>query len=317
MEKMERTLAIVNSPLQAMFALSYIKEFGITGVDFAVPFYSLAFLKKNRGVLRYLNDESCNYKIFITKNTFAILRFYKSLNKYTRFIIGDYRSQDKRMLTLFYSEKKIEVIYVDDGNASLVVGNKQEEGFSIRTLISKILDYLLDKRIGKRLFYSAFIQEKAVLGIPVVRNELKHFRSDKKTQDNTVVIVGCFYSAFREFGKDYEIYLQNLNHYLRGKWPSIIIKYYPHRREDSMRRIVDICRQFDWLVCQSRINIETDMAQSPSFPCEIVGFGSSALFLLKIIWKDVTVTSVHFNETPEYLEIENKYRNVGINVINL
>lgn len=316
LKEMERTLAIVNSPLQAMFAMSYIKEYGISEVDFVVPVYSVKFLKYNRGVLRYLNDEGQKYKIFVTKNIFAIFRYYNSLGKYSRFIIGDYRSIDKRLLTLFFSKKTIDVIYVDDGNASLVIGSKKRSSLSLRSIVPRIVNSLLDKRIRSQVFYSAFITDEKVLGIPVVRNNLLLFHNNKKPKGNNVVIVGCYFSAFREFGEDYHIYLHKLNEYIIKKWPQSKVLYYPHRRENDVEAINEECKELGWLLCQSRINIETDIVKSKEQPCEIIGFGSSALYLLKILCKDVPVTTVHFNETRDYLEIEKKYSESGINVID-
>lgn len=312
-----KSLAIVNSPLQVMSAVEYLKEYGIKEVDFVVPFFSVEYLKHNRGVLRYLNDEGYQYKVFITKNVCAILRYYKTLGKYHRFIIGDIRSLDKKMLMLFYAEDNIDIIYVDDGNAAMMVGKEINTEAPFRALLSRFVDYMLNKRINNRVFYSAFIKEKEIAGIPVIHNEMRHLRINGKQIEDVVIIVGCFCSAFTGLGADYLDYLQKLDHYIREKWPSVDVKYYPHRREDNTEQVYRLCRQLDWTVCLSRINIETDIAQSLYLPCEIIGFGSSALYLLKMICDNVLVTSIHFTESADYLHIEKEYESAGIKIIRL
>lgn len=313
---MSKTLVLVNSPLQVMMAVNYIRQFKIENVDFAVSFYSIDFLKHNRAVLRYLNDLDYTYKIFITKNIVNILRFYNSPKEYERFVIGDYRSLDKKILTLFHAKGKVQVVYVDDGNASLVIGSKKKAKPTPRILLSKFVDYLFSKRVRECFFYSAFIKEKKILGIPVIPNSINSFHTEKKKKEDMLMIIGCFSRAFKDYRLDYFVYLEKLNIYLRNKWPNAIVNYYPHRREDNMKGIYDICEKFKWEVCFSRINIETDMSQAPYLPCCIVGFGSSALYLLRKMCKDIPILSVHFNESEEYLEIEKKYSEQGIEVIS-
>lgn len=311
--KNSNTLTIISSPLQAMCAVGYIKEHNIKNVDFVISSYSVNFLKYNRGVLRYLNDNGYQYKVFITRNALKILRYYGTLGKYGRFIIGDFRDLDKKMLMLFYAESKIDVVYVDDGNASLII-EKETKSF-LRSLLVRFIDCMLNKRVNNRTFYSAFIKEKEIAGIPVIHNEMKHLRINGKQVEDVVIIVGCFCNAFTEFGKDYISYLQRLDNYIKAKWPSAHIKYYPHRRENNIEGIYGLCNQLKWLVCRSRINIELDIAQSQYFPCEIIGFGSSALYLLKIICSEVLITSVHFTELAGYPDIEKEYEDAGIDII--
>lgn len=311
---MSKTLAIVNSPLQVMMAVEYIKENNIQEIDFAVSIYSVAFLKQNRAVLRYLNDLGYKYKIYITKNLINTLRFINSPKEYTSFLIGDYRSLDKKMLMLFHAKGKVQIVYVDDGSASLLIGKDQKDKLTLRFLFSRLVDNLVNKKIAERLFYSAFIKEKEVLGIPVIRNNMNTLHTEKKKVGDSVVIVGCFCRAFRDYGQDYFVYLGELNHYIHNKWPNSKVYYYPHRREDNIKDITEICENYKWQICYSRINIEIDITQKESLPCEIIGFGSSALYLLKLLFKNEIVTTIHFNESADYLQIEKDYREVGINV---
>lgn len=312
-----KTLAIVDSPLQVMMANEFINEFEISNVDFLVSVHSIDYLRLNRSVLRYLNDIGANYRVVITKDLFRILRYVRSPKVYERFIIGDFRSLDKKLLMLFHAKRRFDIVYVDDGNASF----EFETGFSSAhgpsRFISSLVDTVIQYRAKDRVYYSAFIKEGTLKGVRVIPNQIRSLcMADKEVSDD-IIIIGCFTSFFETIGMNYQEMLVKLNNYIHVKWGNNPIRYYPHRRENDICAIKDFCKTVGWDLCFSRINIELELSCAEKRPKAIVGFGSSALFLLKKIGQGIDVETIHFVDSDDYLNIERVYKDNGINVITL
>jgi hypothetical protein len=313
-----KTLAIVDSPLQVMMAFEYIKEFNVSDVHFVVSVHSIDFLKHNKSVLRYLNDIGAKYRIIVTKNLVYSLRYITSPKEYSRFIIGDFRSLDKKILTLFHAKGKVDIVYVDDGNASLELETGHTKTKGLKAFISLVVDKMINWRTKEKVYYSAFINQSEINGIRIISNQLKSMDVKHKAISDEIIVIGCFTGGFANVGANYYDYLHKLDDYIRVKWgKKTIVKYYPHRREDDIEGIKTLCATMGWQVCFSRINIEMELVNGDKTPKAIVGFGSSALFLLKKIFNNADIYSIHFTDSEDFLNVERIYAENGISVVNL
>ena len=132
-----------------------------------------------------------------------------------------------------------------------------------------------------------------------------------------VYIIGTnsFVISFKD--ETYEELLIKLINNIKGRYPGAPIYYCPHRRDTN--NYSGLLKELGVNLFQTEISVEVDFVTKKINPLLIVGFASTALITLKMIYPSCSVESVRFNIEDEFTtksirSIENYYQanNIGI-----
>lgn len=314
---------IVSSPFQAICAIEAIKKFDLYSCSFYLPGndrsiqMTMDFLE-HRGYM-YVNIE----------NTTSALRLIKKNNNYKKFdtvLVGDYFAANHFILSLLWTKRNSTIIYVDDGNSTLSLlppfsRKRFNEGSNIRRLFYRLLLLYYKFRGLRNLFFSCFDIRPSDFPMQLVHNSfdtLKHHSI--KNVSKGVYIIGTNTSQIGWDRSLYSNYLQTIASYVRSRYVNEEIFYCPHRYDNNLWE--EDCTRLGIKMFYTKISVEVDFIQSGIEPLCVIGFGSTALVTLHYIYPKAQITDIVFHShdkviEDEYREIENRYSEYGIDVVEI
>lgn len=279
----------INSPLQALCACQFIKQFNIKDIFI----YVISGVNERNIIFQtesILKDFNYKYTLLSFNSYIELCRFkFDKDFKSNLCIIGDYLSPSLTLLAIKSINKNGEFIYLDDGNSTLGIfdGSRTVFNRSLRSSIKWIFPYLGKKsKIKKESFFS--IYECKNKRFSVINNNfseiIHHYRSESSPGYNGLFILGTNYKVFLSI----EEYLCFLNKVLLdlnySEYESVY--YCPHRMELNDQEIINFCSQKGIQYHIPKGCVEVDfLVHNVSIEC-IVSFGSSATFTLNKIFPD-------------------------------
>lgn len=316
------TAVIVRSPFQALCAIEAIKEFRINKYSF----YIYGNDKTARMTTSYV--ESLGYicqSVEEGNNTIDIIIKQRKHKKYEALIIGDYYSYIEFLIASLWSKRDAVIIYVDDGNSTLELlppTNRRRRtgwGFTLRTVCDVAFCGLIGIKNVKEFFFSIFNIE-GYIPYEVVHNDFKSLSiNENERLKQGIYIIGTNTTALKWDTEQYLEKLKNIHAVLVKRYPDQRIYYCPHRNDRNDNDY--ICKTAGFELFNTDVSVEVDFVNRNIYPMVIIGFGSTALLTVKMIFKDVKTVSIEFagNDPMQkvYKPIEELYAMHGVNVSSL
>lgn len=291
----KKALFIVNTPFQCLCMLEAIHYYSI--IDYDVLFKMDGIEKNNTMVEGILN---ANHIPFIAIRFTHAYELYKHILKrkkrYDILFNGDYYGGGLTAYyySLIYAKPKATIIYFDDGLQTLHVFAKPPRQ-RLRNRTEKLMALQFEplrvlKRIGKPHYFTIFDVESR--NFIVERNELKGLRSKLVEKPSEgLFIIGTNVAAFKD-KNDYIPLLDTLIQDLRNRYPEDIIWYCPHRRNLEDKELTDFLLNHHLKMYDTKVSVEFDFIEEGVSPKYVAGFGSTALYTLKLLFPKATVENI-------------------------
>ena len=293
----ESTLIIISSPFQAICAIEAIVYFEVKE-----PYIIIIPNKENSiniKTYQILADYGINqYKIvkfdyFLKLLSYVISKkpyylFYTK--KFSKIIIGDYLNPTHKLLASYYNNN--ELIYLDDGNSSIEIfkyKSKLAKRRSINNFLKINISNILLHSRKKHTFFSVFPTKNDFFINKT--NKLNFLKNKINIVDNRndIYILGSnIYLMNYITGDKYIEYLKKTICSLNKNNTNSKIYYCPHRGE-NIKDIEKICEKLKLNIFQTQKTIEIDIVEKGIIPKIIVGFGSTALYTLKILFDEIQI----------------------------
>lgn len=324
--KDKKVLFVTGSPFQALCAVEAIREFQIE--DFRI--INLEYKEDGRRVqVKNILD---SYKIDfeqVVLSRFTFLSFFiKSFlckSNYDIAFVGDIYAYDYRLFALSKTKRKGQIIYLDDGNATIDVLKGVPHLRISRFPIRLYIDYILRtvKNISKeRAFYTIF-DDIETQQYKIYSNSLSHldiFKLNKKQRESVGYFIGTNPDGYRELFslsiEEYQNMVQSVLMDLRRKVDTLV--YIPHGK-DYNNELMAFCQSNGIQYKIMGVNIEFYLLSIPDNINLIAGFTSTALFTIKKLFPNSVVANyVVSRETSlssETISISEYYSKHGINKI--
>ena len=323
------TLFILKSPFQAMCACEAINAFKIENrydvvlLKDTVNKEMTSTLLRSKGILFFEVSESLESK--------EVLKVFSSFKrKYRTCFVGNYYSLNMYRLALYSVVKGGVIKYMDDGTAtlSLFLPNAFPRYYSKKGFLQRNKlrwDYLkLDierKVLGvKQSLYTIYDVESPKWVIE--KNKLETLQNRINCEKSGIYIIGTR-SSYHFERADYIQLLENTVHYAVALCPGQPVYYCPHRADSY--KYDDFLQKNDIRVFNTKVSVEIDFISNSINPMMVVGYGSTALLTLKLMFPSSIVTSIEIKSKAQsiykgYKElsdcINDYYRSGGINIID-
>ncbi len=312
-----KSLFIINSPFQALCAFEAINHFKESNPEFFV--FDCDDSKDK--IVKLLKQYGYEPTIIPFVGTRHILKILNKFDHYERIYIGDYFSYLQYLIAVNLAKRKSVFVYLDDGTATLDLlpstGRKRYRGLSKRALSYRLLDIKVDLKQVKTIFFTIFDIGKETK-FNTVKNTFGFLPSDySNIAEAGIYIIGTNSSVISFKDESYDELLRKLIKNIRDRFPNTPIYYCPHRRDTNNHD--SLLKEQGVNLFQTEISVEVDFVTKKVNPLLIVGFASTALITLKLIYPSCVVESVRFNIEDEFTtksirSIENYYlkNNIGI-----
>jgi len=323
-----KTLIVVASPLQTICALEAINYFDIEDYEIII-LYGKNHKIINTGSKKILDEKNISYKELQINSLFGLLLFLvkTNMNKYHRIIVGEYYSAAQRLISVYWGKSGSDIIYVDDGNATLSIFQHRFPLFyplNIRNYIRLILPgvFLMVKNFNYK-FFTMYDLKESSNHIRIYKNELKALKYNISEENvSGIYIIGTNTNLANTMLVKWRMtdYLRILVNNLQGQFPNEILYFSPHRIDIDNLEIKSICEDLKVCILTTEISVEIDYLSKGYNPKVIIGFGSSALFTLKHIFPNASISSVYMTFKSNfdnicYRKIEQKYIEEGIKIV--
>jgi hypothetical protein len=100
--------------------------------------------------------------------------------------------------------------------------------------------------------------------------------------------------------------------------------YCPHRRNKDDVELLEILDHYNTKIFNTQVSVEYDFINKGLNPLYIAGFGSTALYTLKLIYPEAIVYNVYQHQTKAtpstiaYLKAyDEQLKKIGVNTLNL
>lgn len=323
------TLFILKSPFQAMCACEAINAFKLEDR------YDVVLMKDN--VNKEMTSTLLRSKGIHFIEISESLEFKEVLKVFCRFkrsfrtcFVGNYYSLNMYRLALYSIAKGGTIKYLDDGTAtlSLFLPNAFPRYYSKKGFLQRQkmrLDYLmLDiKRnvLGvKQSLYTIYNVESPKWVIE--KNKLETLQNRINCEQSGIYIIGTRSSYHFDRG-DYIQLLKKTVQYALAICPGQPVYYCPHRADSY--NYDDFLQKNDIQVFNTKVSVEIDFISNNINPMMVVGYASTALLTLKLMFPLSVVTSIEIKSKAQsiykgYKELSNcindYYRSGGINIID-
>lgn len=316
----KRTIILVSSPLQLLCAIEAIKEFNIENYDLSFLFLDNKEYNKNYGIIRLCDEIKMSYDVIINKSKIKfLLSSLFSRKKYDFSIIGNKNSLFHIIYSLFSLTRRSNIMYIDDGASSLINARKPIT-VELKTLFLTIIKKI--KHINDRNFYTFFNVTNS--NINIYKNNFHYLKSFlNKEVKNDIYLIGTNFSLLNKYYSiDYKELLIKTIVFLKRKYPNKNIIYCPHRRDDFLSEIRYILSEYNIEIFNTIISVEYDFVKNRIYPEAVYGYGSSALFSLKILFDDINIFNIenpfiNSNICNSYKIIANELSQNGIKTIKM
>ena len=316
---MKKNLILIQSPLQALCALHAIKYFDlkIEETDFLIVYHSEKQKKTNYGCERILESHHISYKYYKIKNNLdAIRNLFCSYSMYELAIIGDIYNTNLNFYATGYLKRNGKIIYVDDGNSSVIyiqkLNNPKKNTWKYK-IFSHINSIAIKLKAISVDYFTVFSQNGYRKGFNIIHNPFFE-KSLCAGMVNKLVVVGAISELY--IG-DYIIELKKLSAYISNKFQESQVLYFPHRRENKLDEIREMCKDYKWELVIPEINIEIELSKWEEAPLAVVGFTSSCLLTLRYMFPASKIINVQNPKYKGQAGINSFYEKQGITNIVL
>lgn len=293
----EGVLFIVNSPFQCLCMFEAIHHFSIKEYDVVLRPDSSEL--NNQMVIRILEEKRIPFKVGkMSPLVSGLLPYlFKNNKKYSVLFNGDYYSGGlcAYAYSLICAKRKAKIVYFDDGVETLRVFSKpplkRYNNWRVWIVMKFYETLKLLKGIGKPYYFTVFNVNSPKFVIK--KNSLSTLRQKmKETQPSGAYIIGTNFDGVDVDKEDYFALLGNLINYCRKHYPNEPILYCPHRRNKDNAELINYLETEKVCMFDTKISVEYDFVQRGISPVYVSGFGSTALYTLKIIFPQATVDNV-------------------------
>lgn len=330
MENAKSAIYIISSPLQALCAIEAKLKFNFYQNYFFITYLSEQ-LKSKSTIINVLNNFGINsYREIVLPKYYNYLKYLiinlrKSI-KYDYIFIGDYFNTSYYLLALIFKKRDSKLIFLDDGNSTIEAfiykfkyAKNRGISYYLRYLITKII--CMPVFINSKTFFTIFSNTNTK-HFSVIKNEfeiIKYNLLNNNVKNESGVIIG---SNFAEMGflKEEE-YIKVLLDVIKKYPQTKNIYYFPHRNENK-DKLNNIMKLTNIIICENNSCIELEIVNKNINPKFIIGFGSTALYSLKILYPTSNIIGYIIKLRDDYLnviyeEIWKEYIKKGINVFQL
>lgn len=321
----QKTLILVYSPLQALCAIEAINKFQICEYDIKIV-GGREMLSKNLGVFRLLDCWGFKYEILYLKNIFEIFKYVLlRQNIYVKAIIGDYVHSGLLLFAILQMRKNGSIIYVDDGNSTYGIVTGKVCYPKVKDRIFRFVIVMMQrfKQINNMCFFTYFdvISERW----SIQKNNFDYLSkalTTKRIKNSGVYIIGTNSQILEGFLANitYLEFLKKALSYVRQNFPEQLIYYCPHRADRENIEINNYLNLNGIQIFDTKVSVEYDFIMNDIRPVCILGFASSALYSLHMIFQMSEVYTIKLplmnkQLSDEYTKIECDYKKVGIKVL--
>jgi hypothetical protein len=312
------TLFIIKSPFQALCAYEAINDFDLNRRYYVILLkddvnreMASDFLR-SKGVSFVEYNESSGSKEFFV-NFKSIKGCFKTC------FVGNYYSLNMYKFSLFLLKKGGRIKYLDDGTAtlSMFLSNPFPRYYMKKDYLRKQklrIDYfLLDiKRYCygiKQSLYTIYNLKSSRWDVEL--NKMKTLKSFSESKQGGVFIIGTR-SSYHFERKEYIRLLEDTIHYALSKCPGQPVCYCPHRADGYLYN--DFFQEQGMTVFNTQVSVEIDFITRNINPMMIVGYGSTALLTLKMMYPAAIVTSVEIETKAQ--SIHKGYKELNEQIIS-
>ena len=302
---------VISSPFQAICLVSAIlnleiKDYQVIVIssDRNTQVFSVLNRFKIPYVVRYSGWHRWRIRLFIV--TSIIHRH----NKYNRLFLGDFRSIDLIYFGLNYISDGADIVYLDDGNATIALF----QGVAYSKPYSKI-DEKCQSTISRRRrfvflkYYYSIYANLSNANYIIEYNSLSILcvHKDDPLIDN-VVFIGANTKRYCETmnipEESFNNALDTMLQRIRKTYPKTKITYVPHGADKS-GAVMDICSKYE--VDYHRIIVPIELYyMDKECPIAIYGFGSSAIYNLKQMFPETVAFSILLEPSNKLNSFERK-----------
>ncbi len=321
---MERTsLFIINTPFQALCTIEAIKDYDIK--NYYIAIVRNVNDKFNKKTEKILNDFNISFNFIFIKSFYdtlkkGILRKFDSelynLN-IDRIFVGDYYSDSFRLFITFFIKNEVNIILLDDGSATILLykyGLSHIKLKSTNVIIKrKLINFLMLFHTKKNILFFSVFTPPNNYNILFKKNSLTFLRNNKYN-DKMSFIIG---SKMSETGKLSENEYFNYLNKIKARFPNETFFYCPHRKE-STEKLNKIKVLFNFEIFNTEYTLEYDIYKKNIMPKIIVGFGSTAVYTLKIIFPNIDAYTISFYNKKTYnvyKVLNDVYKKQGVKIL--
>lgn len=320
---------IVSSPFQALCAVAAMTQYKIKDYKIIAIFFKGN--SRNSQLSAVLDKYGIQFDVvYYESSVVSYLKTYlKSLrhvgNIYKRLFIGNIGSTYSLILGCQYVSDDSEVIYLDDGGATLSILQK---GYKLRNPLDRFMVFLLSKMrrvvVGKHFLtiFEGFTNNELDINILDFRNVIKN-KCQNPEDGQDIIIVGTNTESYCEslnISEDFFLcQFEKFLLYLKNTYKHHNIIMYRHGR-DNNSNILTICKNYKCEVITPNMTIELTLINRP-LPLAIYGFTSTALYTLKKMFNTIEIYNILMkgDDTQSsywtYLELTKYYEENGIRCI--
>lgn len=317
LEKSAPSIFVVCSPYQVICAVEAINHFEIHDCLFFVVFHKGD--KRNAHLTKCLNYFKIDYveisgEYHKWKHRYNVLKAYiPKWNKYKRAFVGDFRFGDLLFYSSLYLSNDSNVIFLDDGAASIVEFNKQSK--RIKNSLEERVDHICRlRKIRYGKYYFSQFTDAHNKDLVIIKNEMSFFKqiNKEKGSQESVYFIGTNPSRYitNYFDMSVQDYFKRLDvifQVIKKKYSGDSIIYVAHPRDDETYTKI-LCQQYNIMYMKSDIAIEIDLLMSDTIPKCVYGFNSTALCNLKMYYPQLPVVSCLLSSKyAESLSVYNDY----------
>lgn len=326
--KLKSSIFFISSPLQAICVEEACHHYDIDK-------YIIYVLDDGRldQVIKYLKEKKMNYVVYDKKNIFfldlikGLICYLLPIKKdYDSLFIGNVYMLKYILLFLPFLRRGSCIVQLDDGNIILKYVNENKRLSRSRELLKKTISILtVIKNIKSNILFSVFADELSNSKYLIEKNSLNLLKSKIHGNNNNVFIIGTFIDEFcHDFGITRNFFLikfKLLISELQNRYPGKKIIYIPHGRESNNEDIVLLCKKLHVDFLKLNECVEIYFSQLESKPIAILGFASSALFTLHIIFQCVPIININLKNSEivndEYRVINEVYNRAKIQLLEI
>lgn len=321
------SLFIIQTPFQAMCAISAIRQLKIYDYDFSLHLHKKTE-NRNKQTIELVERYGVKYKIVNTRPIKVLERLSLLIDQkgnYNRVFLGTHLYQDGYYYALKELKRDGNLVLLDDGVAtvSLLKKGYKITGISfIYMLWNKIVSHVRGVK-NNNLFtvYKGITNPEWNISF----NDISMLRENRTiTEEGEVFFIGTNNSLFvdkygvkeGEFKKLLDVVFTKII----SDNPNYSIIYIPHGRDESVFA-KDMCERMSIQYKPLTINIENYLLSLKNVPHAIYGFTSSALYNIKMLYPDTRVTNflanILYEKEQSFLDISLYYEQQGIPYIRL
>jgi hypothetical protein len=325
----KEALFIVNSPLQCICMFEAIQHYAIK--DYDVVFRPDTVERNNIMVKTILDGNGLTYKTIHMNHLYSVIPYlFKRKVHYSLLFNGDYYGGGMiaYLYSLIFAGRKAKIIYIDDGVETLRMFTNPPLQRLFRwtqKLMVRLFEILkVVKHIGKPYCFTIF-DVHSNEQFEVERNTFEGLRKEiESSPQKGVYIIGTnIYDPYVD--KDDCLYLlKQLIVRLKNDYPKEDIWYCPHRRNKDDSELLDILKEQSVNLFNTKISVEYDFVHNKINPFYVAGFGSTALYTLKLIYQGAKVDNVIQKQviiddaTNAYLKLyDDQLKNIGVETLDL